>query len=127
MRLYPAEPLDVDWLTWGVSGAWEDNTVLSNAAGDTLAPAEADPITGYWAFDAAPAAVYLTGRRHDLYRAAVAVLEAEQARAKDDTDLSVDGQSFKLSQGATNRGALIAAYRRKMRPRTANLTRSDIG
>lgn len=125
LRLVPAEPADVDWLTWGATGAWEADTQVTNGNGDALALAESDPVNGFWGFTVAPGAVYLTGRRHDIYRAAVAVLETEQARQKDTFDLSVDGQSFKRSQRITNRDGLIAAYRRKMRPRLATMSRSD--
>jgi hypothetical protein len=70
--------------------------------------------------------VMITGKRYDLYAAAIDVLEQWLAMLKDETDFSDGKRNFKDSQKRDAVEQLIKQYRRRARVKTGRILTPDI-
>lgn len=108
-------------------GDWEDDIVFKQYLVNIVTPATLEPISGHIVFAATTLPpIYLTGKFYDTYRAAADLLERQAAQWSLSFDFSADGQSFKRSQAAQALQRLANTYRMQQRPRTIELTRTDI-
>lgn len=107
-------------------GDWEDGAALVDSSFDSLTPTTEDLLVGRWTFTTAPdRPVYVTGFYYDLPGAAVAVLEAWQAREKLSFDVRADGHELKRSQKFDMLGQLAERFRRMAKARTGCLIAGD--
>lgn len=120
---------------------WEQDVVLqgyfNGAAWVVVTPVAADYITGHWQFEtnvftsgtSVPGQlppVFATGKVYDPYCAAADLLDFWAATLTSAYDFVVDGQSLHRSQLMQMKQKLALVYRRKAKPRTAKMVRSDI-
>lgn len=122
---------------------WEQDVVLQGYSGGlawvVLTPVASDYITGHWQFEtnvwttgtSVPGQlppVFATGKVYDPYAAAADLLEFKAAlwQGAQGYDFASDGQSFRRSQAAIGLQKQALFYRRKAKPRTAKMVRSDI-
>lgn len=117
----------VDYLDYYADvGDWEADEKLYDGAYNLLTPATADRLVGHWTFSVnQPPPVLITGKFYDVFGAAADVLEAWAAKEKLSFDFDADGQSFKRSQKAAALLALAREYRRRQRPVSAKMVRTD--
>lgn len=108
-------------------GGWETDFVILQNLSTTVTPSSAEPIAGKFTFatNTYPT-LTITGKQHDLYRAAADLLERLAAKYALQFSLSSDGQSFHPEQIQDNIDKLVRKYRMKQRPRTITMTRSDL-
>jgi hypothetical protein len=105
---------------------WEQGARLTIGTTDATVVVE-DSLYGEWELEIETIGpVYVTGRTYDVYAAAADALEAWAAREKLAYDVTLDGQSLRRSQVGERLLALAQSYRRRARPRQAQVTRSDI-
>ena len=105
---------------------WEQGARLTIGSTDANVLVE-DSLYGEWELNAETfGPVYVTGRTYDVYAAAADALEAWAAREKLAYDVTVDGQTLRRSQIGDRLLSLAQSYRRRARPRQAQVTRSDI-
>ena len=105
---------------------WEQGARLTIGSADVNVVVE-DSLYGEWELDEETfGPVYATGRTYDVYAAAADALEAWAAREKLAYDVTLDGQTLRRSQVGDRLLALAQSYRRRARPRQAQVTRSDI-
>lgn len=108
-------------------GGWEDDYVLKQYLTVTVSPASVEPIAGHFQFASTTfPPVYITGKLHDIYRAAADLLQRWSARWALSYTFSSDGQSFQRSQAAQALQNLAREYRLQQRPRMLKITRSDL-
>lgn len=108
-------------------GDWEDDIVFKQYLVNIVTPATLEPIAGHITFAATTLPpIYLTGKFYDVYRAAADLLERQAAQWSLSFDFSADGQSFKRSQAAMALQKLAMTYRMQQRPRTIEVTRTDM-
>jgi hypothetical protein len=121
---------------------WESDVVIQ--ANDTatsrswivLTPTTSDYLVGHWTFEAdvfntgtAPGQyppVFATGKVHDVFAAAADLLEQWAATLTCAYDFSVDGRSFHRSQMLTAKMTLAQQYRKKAKPRSVKMVRTDV-
>ncbi len=118
----------IQWLDYYHDlGGWEDDLVLKQWLTRIVTPALSEPIAGHWQFATSTLPpIYITGKLHDVYRAAADLLERWSARVSLDFDFTSDGQTFRRAQKAEALQKLAVAYRRKQRARSITLQRTDI-
>jgi len=110
-----------------VGGGWEDGYTLKQYLITTVTASVLEPIAGHWQFSASTfPPVFINGSQHDVYRAAADLLERWAAKYATRFDFASDGQSFKVSQASQQLCALATQYRRKQRPGSLTLIRSDM-
>jgi hypothetical protein len=109
--------------TWG---DWDGGVILEDAAGQQLAPATTDLLSGRWTFAQHTPACYLTGRTYDRYAAAADLLEAWAALAKLRVTASTGTKRVELSRQLPALLELAQTYRAKARPIVARLERADL-
>lgn len=108
-------------------GDWEDDIVFKQYLVNIVTPATLEPIAGHIVFAATTLPpIYATGKFFDIYRAAADLLERQAAQWSLSFDFSADGQSFKRSQAAMALQKLANTYRMQQRPRTIEVTRTDV-
>jgi hypothetical protein len=108
-------------------GGWEDDYVLKQYMTVTITPSAVEPIAGHFAFSASTLPpVCITGKLHDVYRAAADLLERWTAKWALAYSFSSDGQSFQRHQASLSLLNLAKQYRTKQRPRMVNVMRSDL-
>jgi hypothetical protein len=92
-----------------------------------IAVANADYLVGHWTLTAAyTPPIFITGKTFDLYAAAVELLEQLYAMSMGDFDFLSAGRTFKRSQTKEGIQTLIGIYRRRMKPTTIEMYRSDM-
>jgi hypothetical protein len=105
---------------------WEQSAQLA-VAGASVSVTFEDSLVGEWTLDTETSGpVYVTGSTYDVYAAAADALEAWAARERLAYDITVDGQSLRRSQLPDRLMFLAQSYRRRARPRQAQVMRSDI-
>lgn len=123
---------------------WESDAVLqgidipTNAAWKVLTPSQSDFINGHWWFEpsatefTAPTVpgqyppVFATGKVYDLNLAAADLLTFWAAGLASKFDATVDGQTVRRSQLMQAKITLADMYRRKAKPKTVKMVRSDV-
>jgi hypothetical protein len=108
---------------------FEEGATLVDGQYNPLTPTESDLITGRWLFATDQRTdVMVSGAIYDLHGAAADLLEQEVAslrrRAFEVTDGS--GATAKRQEMIENIVSLIAAYRKRQRPTSARMGRSDV-
>lgn len=113
-------------------GDWEADAVLQGYPNfAVLTPITSDYLVGHWTFDTSvyPSGqrppVYLSGKRYDRYAAAVEILVAWAAKLSRNYDFAAAGSRFALSQQRSGMLALAKEYKQRVRPRTAQMLRTD--
>ena len=108
-------------------GSWEDDYVLKQYLTTPVTPSTVEPIAGHFQFATTTLPpIYITGKLHDVYRAAADLLERWSASWALSYDFSSDGQSFKRSQVLPALQKLAHTYRMQQRPGTISMMRSDL-
>lgn len=107
-------------------GDWEADEKLYDSSFAELAPATSDRLTGHWTFAAnTDPPVSIVGKSYDVYAAAADLLETWAAKEKLSFDFATDGQSFSRSQKVAALLSLAREYRRRQRPVSVGMVRSD--
>ena len=107
-------------------GGWEDDEVLQSGSWATLTPATSDRLVGRWTFAVSTSPpVYVTGKVYDIYAAAADVLDAWAAKEKLSFDAQADDARMSRSQKHEMLLEQARTFRRRSRPRSARLIRSD--
>jgi len=122
-------------------GWWESDVILQGQSSAglpwvVLTPAASDYIVGHFQFElnvftsgTVPGQippVFATGKIYDLNAAAADLLEYWAATLAGAYDVTVDGQSLKLSQLMQAKLTMAQYYRRQAKPRVAKMHRSDV-
>ena len=128
LEMRPTLGSPIQYLTYYAPlGDWEEDAVLKNGSYTTVTPATSDYIAGRWTFSTEPDyPIFLAGSTYDLYACAADVLERWSSLKSDVFDFSSNDQSFKFSRAFEGRQGLANAYRRRARPKSATLVRSDV-
>jgi hypothetical protein len=119
---------------------WESDVVLqgylNGAYWPVLTPTYSDYITGHWMWENTPfingtvpgqlPPVFATGKVYDLNWAVADLLEFWAAALSDRYDVTVDGQSLRRSQLALAKITMANLYRRRAKPRIAQMVRHDV-
>ncbi|SRR5260221_3058628 len=108
-------------------GGWEDDFVLKQFLTTTVTPSTVEPITGHFQFATTTLPpLFITGKLHDIYRAAADLLERWSASWVMSYNVMVDGQNLQRAQVAPAMQKLAHTYRMKQRAGTISMTRSDL-
>lgn len=121
---------------------WETDVVLQGYNASTgqywtvLTPVTSDYITGHWMFESDPfnsptvpgqlPPLFATGKVYDPYCAAADIMEFWAVTTLTAYDITTDGQTLRRSQMTDMRMKAAAMYRRKSKPRTGTLRRTDV-
>lgn len=106
---------------------WESDYVIKQSLSTTVTPASAELIVGEFVFSSSTyPPLTITGKSHDLYRAAADLLERWAAKWTLSFDMNVDGQTLHRSQAADALQKLARTYRAKQRPGVISMKRSDL-
>lgn len=106
---------------------WEDGMVLKQYLTVVVTPSVIEPIAGHFQFSANVfPPVFISGLSHDVYRSAADLLERMAAQWALSYDMVVDSQNLQRGQVVNNLQTLAKTYRRKQRPRTLSIKRSDL-
>lgn len=109
-----------------LGGGWEDGMVLKQYLTVPVTPSLIEPIAGHFQFSTNVfPPVFITGLLHDRYRAAADLLERLAAQWVLSYSITVDGQSLQRNQATRSILLLAKEYRRKQRPKTITMKRSD--
>lgn len=116
------------WLDYETElGGWEDGMVLRQFLTVIVTPATIEPIVGHWTFtNTTLPPVFVSGHLFDVYRAAADLLERWAARWVLRYNVVADGQNMSRAQVSHALQTLATTYRRKQRPTTIILNRSDV-
>ncbi|NLH98503.1 MAG: hypothetical protein GX446_03320 [Chthonomonadales bacterium] len=107
-------------------GDWEEGAALYGPDMNQIEPATGDLRLGRWTFaEHQPAPVTIVGATYDLYAAAADALERWAARLKGDCDVRAGDFAMDRSDRIRHLLDLAATMRRRARPTTGLLTRSD--
>jgi len=107
-------------------GGWEDGYIIKQYLTVLVTPSVLEPIAGHFQFAANVfPPCFITGLRHDRYRAAADLLERLAAQWVLSYSITVDGQSLQRNQATRSILLLAKEYRRKQRPRTITVKRGD--
>jgi hypothetical protein len=108
-------------------GGWEDDFVLKQYLTIPVTPATSEPIAGHWTFSTTTLPpVFISGKQHDVYRAAADLLERLAAKWMMSYSVSVDGQGLQRNQAHAMMLDLAHQYRMKQRASSVFVTRSDL-
>jgi len=108
-------------------GGWEDDYVIKQYLYNTVTPNTLESIAGHFAFNSTTLPpLYITGKQHDIYRAAADLLERWAAKSLQQFAFSSDGQSFQPQQVVDNISKLVKLYRGKQQARTISMARTDL-
>lgn len=106
-------------------GWWEDSVVLRSASYATIVPTTKDLIAGHWTFATSqPPPISLDGTTYDLFAAAADLLE-QWAAKEPFSIIQNQGQTIVSGGKRTGRLEIAKLYRKRSRPRTAVMVRSD--
>lgn len=121
---------------WEQDIVLQGNNVSTGGAWVVLTPVASDYINGHFQFElnvftsgTVPGQFppcFATGKVYDLYCASADLLEFWGASQAASYDIVADGQSLRRSQLMTAKLTLANSYRRRARPKTAKMTRSDV-
>lgn len=108
-------------------GGWENGYVIKQYLTVPVTPTVNEPIVGHFGFasNVFPPC-FISGLSHDVYRAAADLLERLAAQWVLSYSITVDGQSLQRNQATRSILLLAKEYRRKQRPRTLSIKRSDL-
>lgn len=109
-------------------GGWEDDMVIKQFLINPVTPSMIEPIAGHFQFaQSTLPPLVVTGKLHDVYRAAADLLERWSARYVMAYNVNVDGQSLQRSQIAAAMLTLAKQYRQKQRAHTITMNVSHLG
>lgn len=109
-----------------IYGDWEEDAILYDSSQTVVTPSANDYQGGRWTFESEPHwPVYLSGSTFCLYGAAADVLEMWTA-LKPDFDFKSKDREFKRSQVTAQRAQAAELYKRKARPRSVTMVRTDV-
>lgn len=107
-------------------GGWEDDVTFKQYLTIVVTPTF-EPIVGHALFATSTfPPIMATGKVYDMYQAAADLLERMSAQYVLQFSFSTDGQSFHPEQIQANLASLVTQYRRKQRPGTISMARSDL-
>jgi len=108
-------------------GGWENDYALTQFLTDPVTPSSVEPIAGHFTFSASVyPPVYITGKIHDVYRAAADLLDRQSAKVAQKFDVTVGGQTFRRAQAFEALQKLAKSYRMRQRPKSIGMVRSDL-
>lgn len=108
-------------------GGWEDDYVVKQYLTTTVTPSSVEPIAGHFVFvQTTLPPLYITGKLHDVFRAAADLLERQAAKWVLSYNMTVDGQSLQRGQVTQALQSLAKTYRMQQRPRSISVVRSDL-
>lgn len=109
------------------SGNWETDFVIKQRLVTVVTPSVSEVIPGHFQFATNTwPPCYITGKRYDCFRAAADLLERWAAKWVLSVDIVVNAQQFRQSQAAMALQKLAQTYRKKQRPRSMPIIRSDL-
>lgn len=108
-------------------GGWEDDFVLKQYLVRPVTASLAEAIVGHFQFaQSTLPPVSITGKLHDVYAGAAALLQRWASRLALDFDFSSDGQSFRRSQKMAQLLALAKTYAAQSRAGQISMQRGDL-
>jgi hypothetical protein len=106
---------------------WEADAVITDTGYNTVTPAQADYLGGFFTFAQTPNyPLTITGKTFDVYAASADLLEEWAAKLKLDFDFSEEGVRMNLSQRKASLLGLVEEYRRKQKPRIIEMVRDEL-